>query len=289
MNGLAYLNGQYLPVENAQISVLDRGFLLGDGIYEVIPVYQGKPFRCDEHIARLKRSLDAVKINTSFDNADWKALFATLIKKNQAEHVSIYLQITRGVSATRAHAFPKDKTNQPTIFAACFALKPSAPIDSIEGLKTVTCDDIRWKRCDIKATTLLANILMRQYAVEHDADEAIVIKDGLAVEGAASNLFIVDSNDTIITPAKSHHILGGITRDLVVELAKARELNLLEKDISAEDLKYAKEIWLTSSTTEIMPVIELDGKPVANGQPGPVWARMLTYFQEYKETLKQAQ
>lgn len=272
-----YLNGDFLPLADAKVSVLDRGFLFGDGVYEVIPVYGGQCFRLQEHLRRLDQSLASIRMVSPLSDTEWEQIFNHLI--NGADDQYIYLQVTRGAASKRDHAIPAGIA--PTVFAMCSLI---APIP-VEGIKAVTVPDVRWHRCDIKAITLLANVLLRQEAVEHGAAEAILVRDGVVTEGAASNVFIV-KDGVIITPPKGPEILPGITRDLVVELARKNEIPIAERSFSIGELVTAEEIWMTSSTREILPVVELDEKPVSNGKPGPVWQKMIAIYQEYKEVLR---
>jgi len=278
-----YLNGDYLPESEAKVSVLDRGFLFGDGIYEVVPVFGGRLFRIGQHLDRLERSLAAVRIAPPLDRAGWTAMLEELVARNPGEDRSVYLQVTRGV-ARRDHAFPADAT--PTVFAMVNPIPPPDPALLRDGVAAVCTPDTRWARCDIKAITLLANILARQQAVEAGATEAILVRDGYATEGAASNLFVV-ADGVIATPPKDTSLLPGITRDLVVELAAEHGLPVMESAIPESSLHAAEEIWLTSSTKEILPVTLLDAKPVGQGRPGPVWARMNGFYQDYKRRLRE--
>ena len=271
---IVYLNGEYLPLSEAKVSVLDRGFLFGDGIYEVIPAYFGKLFCLEAHLQRLNNSLNAIRLTVAFNTQQWLDILQPLLIEGEAQY--IYLQITRGVADTRDHAFPEQC--QPTIFAMCSAI---APFPRENGVQAITLDDMRWALCSIKATTLLANILLRQEAVDQACAEAILIKDGYATEGAASNIFAVIDN-ILLTPANSNDILPGITRDVIIDLAKINGISLRVGPILEADLRRANEIWLTSSTREILPVITLDNKPVGDGQVGPAWQAMQKLFQEYK-------
>lgn len=276
-NTLVYLNGEFLPLHEAKVSVMDRGFLFGDGVYEVIPVYGGKPLRLPEHLTRLANSLAAIRMQPPLAAADWSSIFGRLIQGSYDQ--SIYLQVTRGVAPKRDHAIPADVA--PTVFAMC---TPIAPLP-IEGIRAVTVNDIRWLRCDIKAITLLANVLLKQDALDAGATEAVLVRDGFAVEGAASNLFaLIDG--TLVTPPKGRELLPGVTRDLVLELALENGVAAAERPITAAELKTAREIWLTSSTREIMPVIELDGVPVGTGAPGTLWEEVHGYYRTYKELLR---
>lgn len=275
-NPTVYLNGQYLPLDQAKISVLDRGFLFGDGIYEVIPAYAGHLFRLPEHIDRLEASLKSIRLNSPHSREQWAGILEPLLEPGQDQY--IYLQITRGVSPKRDHAFPEHV--EPTVFAMCSPIVPLSGRDS--GVKAITLDDTRWAFCHIKAITLLANILLRQKAVDQGCTEAVLVKDGYVTEGAASNIFAV-LDGILVTPPKGEDILPGITRDLILEIAKANNISYSEDIISLEALKTADEIWLTSSTREIIPVVELDSKRVSDGKPGPVWQKMHQLFQEFKK------
>jgi len=282
MMNQVYLNGKLLPIEQAQISVLDRGFLLGDGVYEVIPAFGGKLFRLEQHLQRLDNSLSAVRIPNPHTHSEWQKILQQLITSNDND-LSIYLQVTRGVAPKRDHAFP-DKVI-PTVFAMSNIIPEPDPATLEKGVNAITLDDIRWKRCDIKAITLLANVVLRQEAHDHNAAEAILIRDGQAMEGAASNLFIV-SADTIYTPPKGPQLLPGVTRDLILELSREHGLTIEERNISEQSLNNAQEIWLTSSTREILPVTQLNGNQVGNGRPGKHWQQMIQLYRDYKKGLR---
>jgi D-alanine transaminase len=268
-----YLNGQFLPLAEARIPVLDRGFLFGDGIYEVIPVYGGKPLRLEEHLRRLERSLGEIRMASPLTDAEWSSIFSRLIVGTGDQY--LYLQVTRGADSKRDHAIPAGIPA--TVFVMC------SPITTMptDGIKAITVEDIRWNRCDIKAITLLANVLLRQEAIDAGAAEAILVRDGHVLEGAASNVFIV-SHGAIVTPPKGKTILPGITRDLVLELAREAGLAVEERHFDTEELRNASEIWMTSSIREMLPVIELDGQPVTAGKPGPVWQTMNAAYQAFK-------
>lgn len=284
MSGIVYLNGEYLPADEARVPVLDRGFIFGDGVYEVIPAYNGKLFRLDEHLQRLENSLQATRIPGPFDREEWRAILEALVRKNGGGDQSVYLQVTRGIAA-REHGFPEKV--KPTVFIMCNPLQAVDDRIREAGVCAITLEDSRWKHCDIKAITLLPNILLRQQAVDAGCTEAILVRDGLVTEGAASNVFMVRDGQ-IRTPPKSRQLLPGITRDLVVELARQHGLDCREQDIPVATLAEADEIWLTSSTKEILPVTHLDGRPVGDGRPGPVWARMFAIYQDYKQALREA-
>jgi len=279
---IVYLNGDYLPLPDAKVSVLDRGFIFGDGVYEVIPVYNRKPFRLKQHLERLQTNLDAIKITNPCSPQQWADIFANVISKNESDHLSLYMQITRGV-AKRDHAFPPDST--PTVFVMVNPLQETDEVAFNQGISAITLDDIRWQYCNIKAIALLPNILLKQTAIDDGAQEAILIRNGEVTEGSASNIFIV-SQGVIKTPPKTSFLLPGITRDLVVELAQQNDIALEETTFSGAELQSAEEVWITSSTKEVMPVLVLNNKTVGNGKPGTITRRMFDIFQAYKNQLK---
>ena len=283
---LVYLNGELLPLEQARVSVMDRGFLFGDGVYEVIPAYGGRPFRLAQHLDRLDRSLAGIRMQNPLSHAEWASLMGRLLEQHPEEDQAIYLQVTRGPVPERDHLIPEGVT--PTLFVMARPIKARDPALPQQGVAAASVDDIRWQLCNVKAVTLLANVLLRQEAADRGALEAILIRDGMAVEGAASNLFVV-LEGTLVTPPKSRYLLPGITRDLVLELAEGAGLPWREGDIPAQGLKEAQEVWLTSSTREVMPVTQLDGAPVGDGRPGPLWHRMDALYQGYKERLRRGE
>ena len=275
----AYLNGKYLPIEECKVSALDRGFIFGDAIYELIPVYNGKPFYLDAHLKRLERSLGQIEIKSPHDMAGWTDIVNQLSEKSGLKDLYVYIQVTRGV-APRDHAFPVN--TPPTVFAMIGSW-PSTPAEIYEqGLSAVTVNDMRWDRCDIKVTSLLANVLKKQKAVEGNAHEAIILRDGYVLEGSASNVFVVKDNQVYSAP-KNNLILPGITRDVVVDLLNENKIPLIEEAPTVEILRSADEIWITSSTKECLPVTTLDGGPVGNGQPGELWGKVFEYFQARKQ------
>ena len=280
---IVYLNGEYLPLDQAKISVLDRGFLFADGVYEVIPAYGGHLLRLDEHMQRLQTNLASIRLENPLEENQWFEILEKLLKENPSEDQSVYLQVTRGVAAVRNHGFP-DET-KPTVFIMVNELKPVNKQVLKQGVAAITLDDIRWKACNIKSISLLGNILLRQEAHDRNAAEAILVNDGLVTEGAASNLFAV-IDGVLVTPPTGPCLLPGITRDLILELAQKHKINAEERIIKDSELDKATEIWLTSSTKEILPVIELDGKPVENGRPGPIWEQMIDIYQAYKAELR---
>lgn len=278
---LAYINGQYLPLEEVKVSAMDRGFLFGDGVYEVIPVYNRVPLRLEEHLRRLAHSLTSIKLTIDITEKQFQEIFSKLISANSAQHQTIYLQVTRGPAPVREHVFPSEI--HPTIFAFTAPLVPKTIAELSEGFKAITTNDVRWQRCDIKAITLLANVLAKQEAQEANAIEAIFVYDGFAIEGCATNLFIV-KDGVIITPPADNHILGGITRELVLELARDKKIPYREELIPDNDLFHAEEVWLTSSSREIMPIISVDSQKIGNGQAGPLWYDMIQSYQHFKNS-----
>jgi D-alanine transaminase len=283
MSELIYLNGKFVPEEDACVPVMDRGFLFGDGVYEVIPAYAGLPFRLNEHLQRLEASLQGIRMTSPLNEDQWRDVLQTLLAQRGSADQQIYLQITRGAYGKRLHAIPEAVT--PTVMAFATELSQRDPQLVKQGMSVITLDDIRWERCNIKAITLLANILSQQQARDEGAHEAILVRDGLANEGTASNLFIV-KDDLIVTPPKSQHLLPGITRDLVLELAMDAGLPYAEASISVTELENADEIWITSSTKEVMPVTRLNGKSVDNGHPGPMWEKMDALYGACKARLR---
>ncbi|MBI3343329.1 MAG: D-amino acid aminotransferase [Gammaproteobacteria bacterium] len=280
-----YLNGEFLPLDQAKVSVLDRGFIFGDGVYEVIPVYGGQLFRLNQHLQRLDHSLAGIRLDNPLAYDQWNSILEELVERNATEvygDQSVYLQVTRGV-AKRDHAFPKGVA--PTVFAMSNPLAPLPASLASEGVAAITLDDIRWRYCNIKAITLLPNILLRQQALDANAAEAILISNGEVTEGAASNLFIVKDN-ILITPPKGPRLLPGITRDLILELAETHGIACREGAIRENELREADEVWLTSSAKEILPVTRLDGKAVSGGKPGQLWARVISLYQDYKRALR---
>ncbi|MGZ8196313.1 MAG: D-amino acid aminotransferase [Methylosarcina sp.] len=278
-NKTVYLNGRYLPLNEAKVSVLDRGFLFGDGVYEVIPSYSGLLFHFDKHMERLDRSLSGIRLANPFNQAQWLEILAPLLDSGSDQY--IYLQVTRGSAEKRDHAFPEQI--QPTVFAMSSNIVPLEGQNS--GIKAITLPDGRWQMCHIKAITLLANLLYRQEAIDKDCTEAILVKGDHVTEGAASNVFAV-IDGTVVTPPKSNELLPGITRDVLLEIAEKNHISYREESISTEMLKNAEEIWLTSSIREIMPVVELDSNRIGGGKPGPVWELMNRLFQNHKQSLR---
>ncbi|MEE8342306.1 MAG: D-amino acid aminotransferase [Gammaproteobacteria bacterium] len=278
-----FLNGSFVPQEDACVSVMDRGFLFGDGVYEVIPVYGGRPFRLTQHLKRLHNSLYAIRLDNPFNHEEWTKILQTLVDQRPGEDQSLYLQVTRGVDTQRDHRFPQGV--DPTVFAMSTLSNKPANQTTENGVNAITLKDIRWEHCNIKAITLLPNVLLRQQALEAGAAEAILLRDGWATEGAASNLFIV-RDGLLITPPKGPRLLPGVTRDLVLELAVANGIPFREADITEQQMRDAVEIWLTSSNKEIMPVINLDEIPVGGGVPGQLFHHMIALYRDYKSAVR---
>jgi D-alanine transaminase len=284
MTDVVYLNGQYLPIAQARVPVLDRGFIFGDGVYEVIPVYSGHPFRLGEHLSRLQHSLDGIRLDNPHTPEEWAEVMRGLLARNPGEDQYIYLHITRGV-AKRDHAFPKGVA--PTVFLMVNPLVTPAQSQRESGVAAVTALDNRWLRCDIKAISLLPNVLLRQFAVDAGAAETILLRDGFLTEGAASNILVVRQG-VLLAPPKTHLILPGVTYDVVLELAASHGITHEVREISEFELRSAEEIWLTSSTREVLAVATLDGKAVGSGKPGPLGQRMYQLYQNYKATVMRA-
>ncbi len=281
---MVFLNGKFMPIENAMVPVLDRGFIFGDGIYELVPVYSRVPFRMDEHLARLERSLAEVRIRNPYTRAEWRDIIVKLVAQQPFEDQGVYFQVTRGV-AKRDHAFPKDA--EPTVFMMSNPLV-NPPKELVErGGKCVSANDFRWHRCDIKSISLIGNCLLRQESADEGAVETILFRDGKLTEASASNVFIVRGG-IVLSPAKSDLILPGITYDVIVELAQAAKIPLEFRDIPEAEVRSADEVWVTSSSKEVVAVVELDGKCIADGKPGPVFKRMHQLYQEFKKHVMRA-
>jgi D-alanine transaminase len=281
---MVFLNGKMIPIEDAKVSVLDRGFIFGDGVYELVPVYSRVPFRLDEHLARLERSLRETRIRNPYTRVQWRDIIFRLIDAQAFDDQGVYFQVTRGV-AKRDHAFPKDA--EPTVFMMANPLV-NPPRELVEkGGSAVTAQDYRWHRCDIKSTSLLGNCLLRQVSAEANAVETILFREGKLTEASASNVFIV-SKGVILTPPKGNLILPGTTYDVVVELAHANGLPLEFRDVSEEEVRGADEIWVTSSSKEVLAIVTLDGRTVADGKPGAMFRRIYPLYQEFKQKVMRA-
>jgi D-alanine transaminase len=273
-----YLNGQFLPLEEAKVSVLDRGFIYGDGVYEVVPVYGRRPFRMAQHLARLQYSLDGVRMRNPHDDARWAALIAELVAQQPFDDQAVYLQVTRGV-ARRDHAFPAGV--EPTVFMMSNPLTVPSREQVERGVAVVTAADNRWHRCDLKTTSLLGNVLMRQLAADADATETVMFRDGMLTEASACNVLVV-RNGTVLAPPKNNLILPGITYDAALELTRAAGVPLEVRPVTRAEALSADEMWLSSSTKEVLAVTRVDGAPFAGGVPGPVFRRVHAAFQRAK-------
>lgn len=286
---LAYLNGEFLPLDAARVSPMDRGFLFGDGVYEVIPVYSRQPFRLDEHLARLDRSLEAIRLDNPLATETWRDVVERLAAAADWDDQSVLLQVTRGPMAVRNHAFPA--TVLPTVFGLVEPMHTPPALLREQGVTAVSAADFRWLRCHVKATSLLANCLLRQMAVEAGCAETLLFRDGILTEGAASNIFVV-KDGVLLAPQKNHLMLTGITYDVVLEIAAAHGLPIEIRDIAEEEVRSADELWLTSSTKEVLPIIALDGRKIGKvdagdtllerGVPGPIYRQMYGWYQDFK-------
>lgn len=276
---VCYLNGEYLPLAEARISPLDRGFLFADSVYEVVPAFDGLMFRCREHFDRLNRSLAAIRLASPHTHEQWFALLSELIERNAdpatGKTMYLYVQVTRGMEFGRNHAFPAVVT--PTVFAMASPLPALTAEIVARGIEAITVEDFRWGRCDIKTTALLANVLMKQQAADAGAKEAIIVRDGEVLEGSSTSLFVI-KDGTIATPPNSHRILPGTTRDAALELATGLSLPTQVRRISVDEMLRADEVWLSAATRDVLPITRVDGNPIGTGLPGPVWKRISAAF-----------
>jgi D-alanine transaminase len=280
-NPIVHLNGEYLPLDQACVPVMDRGFLFGDGVYEVIPVYDCQPFRLADHLRRLGQSLAGIRLDNPHSDAEWEALIGSMIRQSPWEDIGLYLQVTRG-PGPRDHAFPAQM--QPTVFLMPLAMSAPDPVHIEQGVAAITAPDNRWLRCDLKTTSLLANVLLRQLSVDAECAETILLRDGWLTEGSASSVFIVKEG-VILTPPETNLMLPGITYEVMLELAKNHGMANEVRPVSEAELRSADEVWITSSTKEVLAVTQLDGRPVGDGKPGPVFKRMLEAYRDYKRTV----
>jgi D-alanine transaminase len=286
---LCYLNGEYLPLRDAKVSVLDRGFIFGDGVYEVVPVYGQRLFRFDEHMARLSRSLGKLRIANPHGAEQWlercRRLVGALADKAGAADQLIYVQVTRGV-ALRDHVMPTDI--EPTVFMMASPMKPPTAEQRHHGVACITARDFRWERGDIKSISLLGNVLARQMSADHGAIETVMFRDGYLTEAAASNVWVVHEG-ALLGPPKSEHVLEGIRYDLFAELCEEVGIAYNLRPIPEADVRAADEVLLSSATKEVLPVTKIDGEPVGHGalrgKPGPVYARLHEAYQRAKLTM----
>jgi D-alanine transaminase len=275
---ICYLNGDYLPLSEARVSPLDRAFLFGDAVYEVVPVYAARPFRLLEHLERLERSLEGIRMQAPLSHAEWAQVCRELISRNSGDDLYLYIQITRGAEFGRNHAWPEGL--RPTLFAYASAMEPLSAQLLDRGVSAITAADTRWARRDIKSTALLANILLKKLAADAGAYETILLEDGDLTEGSSTTVHMI-KNGVIHSPPNGHHILPGTTRDAVTELAARLSLPCRSLNVSESQLRAADEIWLAFSTRGVLPVTQLDGKAVGDGKPGPIFRRMHQAFGAY--------
>jgi len=273
-----YLNGQFLPLEEAKVSVLDRGFIYGDGVYELVPVYGRRPYRLRQHLARLQRSLDGIRLANPHTDAEWEAIIAGLIGRMAFADQGVYLQVTRG-AAKRDHAFPAGVA--PTVFMMSNPLALPSREQIERGVAVVTAADERWLHCDLKTISLLGNVLARQLAVDAGATETVLFRNGYLTEASASNVLLV-RDGVIVAPPKDNQILPGITYDVAFELAREAGLPIQVRAVSKDEALAADEMWLSSSTKEVLAVTSVDGRPFGGGKPGPVFRKVHALFQASK-------
>jgi D-alanine transaminase len=279
---VCYLNGEYLPLQEARVSPLDRAFLFGDAVYEVVPVYAGRPFRLREHLDRLVKSLAGIRMPPPLTHAEWGGILASLIERNGGGDQYVYFQVTRGAELGRNHAWPEGLV--PTVFAFANTLEPLSAALLENGVAAITAEDTRWARRDIKSTALLANALLKKLAVDSGAFETILLERGELTEGASTTVHVVLGGE-IHTPPNGHRILPGTTRDVVTELAAQVGIPSTSRRVTEEELRGAEEIWLAFATRGLLPVTRLDGKPVRTGKPGPLFERMHAAFASYVRKL----
>jgi D-alanine transaminase len=275
---VCYLNGAYLPLAEAKVSPFDRAFLFGDAVYEVVPIYGSRLFRLRQHLDRLNRSLAGIRMPPAMSHGDWAHVCQELISRNAADQGHLYMQVSRGAEFGRNHAWPEGL--KPTLFAYCTELDPLPDALLENGVAAVTATETRWARRDIKATALLANILLKKLAADAGAFETIMLENGQLTEGSSTTVHVV-KNGVIHTPPNSHHILPGTTRDVVTELADLLSVRNLSTAVSESALRGADEIWLAFSTRGVLPVTKLDGAPVGSGVPGPLFKRIHLAFTNY--------
>ncbi|OYD52525.1 D-amino acid aminotransferase [Thauera propionica] len=279
----AYVNGQYVPLAEARVSPMDRGFLFGDGAYEVIPVYSRRAFRIDEHVARLANTLAAMRLANPHGAEEWKAIIGEIVARNPWDDQSVYLQVTRGADTRRNHAFPGPEV-APTVFLMSEPLVTPTAEQLATGVSAASAADIRWLRCDLKTVSMLANCLLRQHAIDKGCAETVLFRDSFLTEGAASSIFVC-KDGVLLVPPKSHLMLPGITYDVVLELARTHGMAHEVREVLEAEVRSADELWMTSSTKEVLPITSLDGQPVGTGQPGPMGRQMYAWYQEFKQTV----
>ena len=276
----AYVDGAYLPLAEARVSPMDRGFLFGDGAYEVIPVYSRRAFRLDEHVARLANTLAAMRLANPHSADEWKAIILEIVARNPWDDQSVYLQVTRGADTKRNHAFPGPEV-KPTVFLMSEPLITPSAEQLASGIAAVSAADIRWLRCDLKTVSMLANCLLRQHAIDHGCMETVLFRDSFLTEGAASSIFVC-KDGVLLVPPKSHLMLPGITYDVVLELARTHGMKHAVREVLEAEVRSADELWMTSSTKEVLPITTLDGRAVGDGKPGPMGRQMYAWYQDFK-------
>ena len=279
----AYVDGAFLPLAEARVSPMDRGFLFGDGAYEVIPVYSRRAFRLDEHVARLGNTLAAMRLANPHGADEWKAIILEIVARNPWDDQSVYLQVTRGADTRRNHAFPGPEV-KPTVFLMSEPLITPSAEQLASGIAAVSAADIRWLRCDLKTVSMLANCLLRQHAIDHGCMETVLFRDSFLTEGAASSIFVC-KDGVLLVPPKSHLMLPGITYDVVLELARSHGMKHEVREVLEAEVRSADELWMTSSTKEVLPITSLDGRAVGDGKPGPMGRQMYAWYQDFKNTV----
>jgi len=278
---VVFLNGNYISKSDAFISVMDRGFLFGDGVYEVIPVYNRKLFKPSEHLERLQKSLNSTQISNPYSEQEWHEIIGTIVSSSDQQNQSVYLQISRGTGSKRSHTFDE---LVPSVYVESNPLVPRTQKEMSTGFKAITMEDIRWDKCDIKSISLLANVLYSQKAKQSGAEEAILYKNNTITEGATSNVFSV-KNDVLFTHPIGSNILSGITRDLVLQSAKSCKITVKEKAFSLEDLFNSDEVWISSSTREVVPITTVDNVLINNGKVGSLWKSV---HENYRKLINEA-
>jgi D-alanine transaminase len=281
---IAHFNGKLLPIDQISISPLDRGFIFGDGVYEVIPVYAGVPLRAREHFERLQRSMDEIRLTNPHTVDEWTKITEELLRHHPGDQ-AVYIQVTRGAPPKRDHVIPKGL--QPTVFMMSNPMTTPSREAVENGVACVTSRDFRWEKCHVKSTSLLGNVLARQISADVGATETILFRDGNLTEASSSNVFVV-KNGVVAAPPRDNLILMGITYDLVTQLARDGAVKLEQRAVPEAEVRAADEIWLSSSTKEVLAVTTLDGKPVGTGKPGPLFKRMHQLYQEHKAKLPKA-
>ena len=279
----AYVDGAFLPLAEARVSPMDRGFLFGDGAYEVIPVYSRRAFRLDEHVARLGNTLAAMRLANPHGADEWKAIILEIVARNPWDDQSVYLQVTRGADTKRNHAFPGPEV-KPTVFLMSEPLVTPSAEQLATGIAAVSAADIRWLRCDLKTVSMLANCLLRQHAIDHGCMETVLFRDSFLTEGAASSIFVC-KDGVLLVPPKSHLMLPGVTYDVVLELARSHGTKHEVREVLEAEVRSADELWMTSSTKEVLPITSLDGRAVGDGKPGPMGRQMYAWYQDFKNTV----